>query len=246
MSVDIRFPNITGSTEAQQLSQMKSYLHQLVEQLNWALASVETGTLSSSTAYPYRPSSGQDDSDSTPELKFNEIKGLIIKSADIVNAYYDEIDRKLVGEYEALSDYGEFRQSTTNFITETSEYIESSYTNIQELSGVVGNLDKTLIDVTANIKTGVLYYNEDGLPVFGLEIGQRNEEDGVETFKKYARFVANKLSFYDNNDNEVAYISDFMLYITNAEIKGTFQHAGFIDIPQADKSVVTKWVGGGE
>ena len=43
MSTNIRFPNITGKTEAEQLVQVKSYLHQLVEQLNWALSTIESG-----------------------------------------------------------------------------------------------------------------------------------------------------------------------------------------------------------
>lgn len=39
MSTNIRFPNITGKTEAEQIAQIKSYLHQLVQQLNWILTS---------------------------------------------------------------------------------------------------------------------------------------------------------------------------------------------------------------
>lgn len=38
---NIRYPNITGKTEAEQLAQMKSYLIQLVDQLNWALSVLE-------------------------------------------------------------------------------------------------------------------------------------------------------------------------------------------------------------
>ena len=36
MSMNFRYPNITGRTEREQLDQMKSYLHQMVEQLNYA------------------------------------------------------------------------------------------------------------------------------------------------------------------------------------------------------------------
>lgn len=38
---DIRYPNITGRTEAQRLRQLESYLRQLVDQLNYALAQLE-------------------------------------------------------------------------------------------------------------------------------------------------------------------------------------------------------------
>ena len=40
MSVNIRYPSITATTEREQISQIKSYLHQLVEQLNYALPSI--------------------------------------------------------------------------------------------------------------------------------------------------------------------------------------------------------------
>ena len=41
MSVNLRFPNITAGTEKEQLTQIKSYLHQLVDQLNYTLEQLE-------------------------------------------------------------------------------------------------------------------------------------------------------------------------------------------------------------
>jgi len=41
--IDIRLPNITADSEAEQIAQIKSYLHQLVQQLNWALSVLESG-----------------------------------------------------------------------------------------------------------------------------------------------------------------------------------------------------------
>lgn len=40
--INLRFPNINGATEAEQLKQIKSYLHQLVQELNWALSVLES------------------------------------------------------------------------------------------------------------------------------------------------------------------------------------------------------------
>ena len=67
----------------------------------------------------------------------------------------------------------------------------------------------------------------------------------MEVFDKFARFTSDRLSFYDQNDNEVAYISDRKLYITHVEVKGTFSIGGFIDTVLSDGSIVTKWVGTG-
>lgn len=44
MSLNIRFPNITAGTEEQQITQIRNFLYQLVEQLNWALSNMESGT----------------------------------------------------------------------------------------------------------------------------------------------------------------------------------------------------------
>lgn len=43
MSGNIRYPNINGLSDKEQLSQIKSYLHQLVEQLNYTLSLVTEG-----------------------------------------------------------------------------------------------------------------------------------------------------------------------------------------------------------
>ena len=43
MSVDIRYPNISGLSEKEQISQIKSYLHQLVDQLNYAFPTLGNG-----------------------------------------------------------------------------------------------------------------------------------------------------------------------------------------------------------
>lgn len=38
---NIRYPNITGKTEAERIKQMESYMRYLVDQLNWTLSLLE-------------------------------------------------------------------------------------------------------------------------------------------------------------------------------------------------------------
>lgn len=181
--------------------------------------------------------------EASPQVTFNSIKSLIIKSADIVNAYEEKINKELEGKYVAVSDFGIYKEDTLQKIEETSTSITQFYEDVQEIITNIENVEHTLIDVSAHIKSGLLYYDDSGAPVYGLEIGQRNEVDGEEVFNKYARFTPDKLSFYDQNDNEVAYISDKKLYITDVELMGSFRIGGFIDIALSDGGVVTKWVG---
>ena len=42
MAIDIRTPNINAPTESGRLEQIRSYLYQISEQLNWAFNTVET------------------------------------------------------------------------------------------------------------------------------------------------------------------------------------------------------------
>lgn len=220
MSAMIQLPQLTGGSEQEQLRQMRGYLYQMAQQLNYALGTVETSMIQvredSASALQRAASAGQKQS---PKGTFNSIKSLIIKSADIVDAYYEEITRKLEGKYVAQSTFGTYTQETAQKIRENADGISRAFTNIQQIQSDVAEVNDQLLEVSAYIKTGLLYYGEDGQPVYGVEIGQQNTMDGVVAFQKFARLTSGKLSFYDANNAEVAYISDYRLHITTADIK---------------------------
>lgn len=349
MGIEIRLPNITGASEKEQLVQLKSYLYQLSEQLQWAFDNIDT-TAGSGNGYVVNqaqrgftasPGAGGVNAEAT----FAAIKALIIKSADIVDAYYEEINAKLEGAYVAQSDFGVFAEKTELEIQANSTSITQNYENTQviildtkfeinsniegavseaqtnlegqivaangridatnenlgtleeglidsnirladvegdldtaktELSGsiqgvadsvatvdklrlaaeealqgsiddlevLVTGLETTVLDVTAYIKSGKIYETDAGVPVYGIEIGQEVEINGEEVFNKFARFTSEKLSFYDANGNEVAYISDKKLFIGQAEITISLKVGKLIDLVMANGDVVTKWEGG--
>lgn len=243
--INIRFPNITDPTDAGKLRQMQSFMHQLVEQLNWALSNLEsTSTTPTAKASSEASTASQDD----PISNFNSIKGLIIKSADIVTAYYEEIDNllKLSGEYTASSDFGTFVEKTTNELSTNSSQIQQNIDNLQAIFDEDGNI-KTELLVNGHIYSGIIEYAKDGEAIVGIEIGQTTKADGTDKFNRFARFTAEKLAFYtaSDADNPVAYISGYNLYITNAQITGSFRVGGYKDIVDPlTGGIVTKWVGG--
>lgn len=359
MGVEIRLPNITGVTEREQLLQLKSYLYQLSEQLQWAFDNINTaggtsgGYVVNQSSRGFTGSSGT--SGGSSGISFSELKALIIKSADIVEAYYEEISKKLEGVYVAQSDFGIFAEKTSQEIEATSTAITQNFENVQiiiqnkkeEIDGEfdlkigetvsalngkildatnqiadtnsaietlgdglnaaedriaaaegsleeaktninssiqtvansVSSVDKLLesakaqlqgsledlgkdvdafksimtedgeavvIGVSGQIKSGVLYYTEGAnpVPVIGIEIGQKvTDADGNTVFNKFARFISEKLSFYDANGIEVAYISDKKLYIGQAEITTSLKVGGLVDLVMANGDVVTKWEG---
>lgn len=248
MSLDLRLPNITATDATGQVMQMKNYLYQMVQQLNYSMQTVQTSAAEAAVQAAQTASAA---SKTDPASTFSEIKALIIKSADIVNAYYEQINRRLEGVYVAQSTFGTYTEQTSQEIEENSTNINQAFTNIQQvqvaLDEAVNDMSKIeniLVSVNAYINSGLLYTDEHGVPVYGIEVGQRTEIDGKEVFDKYARFTSNKLSFYDSNGNEVAYISDYKLFISNVEITGSYRIGHLIDTVQPDGSVVTKFNGG--
>jgi hypothetical protein len=244
MNIEIRLPNINAPTSEGKLQQIQSYMHQLVGQLNWALNNLD----SVYGGYKVKPNAGsstaqQDD----PLSNFNSIKGLIIKSADIVNAYYKEIDNllKLSGEYVAQSDFGTFKEDTQNLVSATDTQLRQDLVDKQTIYDENGNIKKELL-VNGNIYSGIIVYAKDGEAIVGIEIGQTTKDNGVEKFNKFARFTADRLAFYNaiNPDEPVAYISDYKLYITHVDITGSLKEGGYVDTVDPDGGIVTKWVGG--
>ena len=240
--INIRLPNITANTEQGQLLQVKSYLHQLVQELNWALTSIESG---SSTNEVAKQSSSVGVSKQEMTTSYNELRSLIIKSADTVKAYSEAAEERYKSLYVAQSDFGSYTDMAEQRIAENASGIAQFFENMQEIVTDIETLEHSLIETNAHIKSGLLYNDDSGVPVYGVEIGQRTEIDGVEVFDKFARFTSDRLSFYDHNGNDVAYISDRKLYINHVEVNSSFSMGGFMDTVQADGSIVTKWVKGG-
>lgn len=224
MSVDIRLPNINGRTDTEQLAQIRSYLYQFAGQLQWALGNLDSG--SSANVVMQKPSTGKSVATNDRVTNFNELKGLIIKSADIVEAYYQKIDQmlKLSGYYMAQSDFGTFSEWTRNQLTATNLKIEQEVESLQQIFDEDGNIRAELL-VNGHIYSGIIEYAKEGEAIVGIEIGQTTKENGVERFNKFARFTAERLAFYDAmvQDEPVAYISNYMLYITSAWVKGTLK-----------------------
>ena len=296
MNAEIRLPNITGVSEKEQLQQMKSYLYQLCEQLQWAFENVNTsGQAPGNTGYVENrivrrltedSPSGDAKAETGGDAKvdFNELKSLIIKSAEIVDAFYQKISKRLEGVYVAQSDFGAYVEKTDLEIEATSDAITQSFDNLRVIitdnknaaneshadlnesisstrAGLVEakshwdgefneaklemeGLNTEIKEIKSYIKSGYLY-DENGVPIYGVEIGQFASVDGAEKEKSFARFTSKKLAFFDSNGVEVAYISDRKLYIGQAEITRSYKIGGLEDtVMERTGDVVTRWVGG--
>lgn len=240
--IDIRLPNITGKTETEQLAQIKSYLYQFAGQLQWALSTVEAGV--GKTVVTQKDGSVSVVTGGKDTTNFNQIKDMIIKSADIVTAYYESIDSmlKLSGHYVASSAFGTFSEDTQNQINATNAKLMQTVSSLQSIFDENGNIRSELL-VNGHIYSGIIEYAKDGEAIVGIEIGQTTTDNGVETFNKFARFTADKLAFYDaNNQNDpVAYISNYKLVVTEVEVLGNLKLGGFV--LDTSKGLSLRWEG---
>ena len=253
MSIDIRLPNITATDEAGQLTQIRSYLYQFAEQLQWALNTLDNG--SGNDNIVLKNSSGTEveniDAD-TAYSTFNSIKDLIIKSADIVEAYYEEIDSllSLSGKYVAQSDFGTYQEETSQQISATSDYVEQKFTKTETINGEVVKSEYSLADIDERVRKqdGFIRYGnvqttltEDGETI-GIEIGEFDAIDDI-TINRFATFSAAGIELYggSNHTNPVMTITKTKITITSAEFDGYVKMGGYrLDL---SNGIAFKWEG---
>lgn len=207
--VEIRLPDLSGETEAEQLRKIRGYLYSLAEQLQYAFDGQQTVKA---------PQVTKEAEGKTQAETLSSLKSLIIRSAEVTEQIAQQLETKLSGKYVAQSQFGTFTQLTEQKITASAQELRREFSNVQQLETDLEGLRQVLAEVSASIRTGLLYEDESG-PVYGVEIGQQVFEDGVLRLRKFARLTADRLSFYDRNDAEVAYISDRRLYVTRAQVQ---------------------------
>ena len=248
--IDIRLPNITATTEAGQLAQMRSYLYQFSEQLQWALGTLEKGV--SANEVLLKNAVGEI-VEKTEEAKaqdtFNSIKDLIIKSADIVKAYYEEIDLLyLKGNYVAESDFGTYKEETANSIQATSDAVTAKFTKTEVIDGEVVQSEYSLDDIDSRLRKqeGTIRFGSvtttltPDRETIGIEIGEIDTINDTAT-KRFAVFSAAGIELYGGSSTPVATISQSKITITSAEFDGYLKLGKYrVDL---SRGIAFKWEG---
>lgn len=255
---DIRLPNISASADAStQMAQMRSYLYQMVEQLNWALNALDSGGAISSASKTTTvvQAAGGSGSDETDQRMAN-LRDLIIKSAEGVYSYMDERVESLSSTYVARSDFGTYIENINQSITANSTKIEQQFAFASEIQANTNRVEVDFAayktDVEGYIRQGIVGY--DGTtPIIGIAIGQdiRTTRTGVETdrgvfdeidkSRNMSVWTTEKLSFYIGGQ-EAAYFSNGKLtvaQISTDRITGS----GKWDV-SFTSGVKYKWIGG--
>lgn len=243
---DFRHPNITAPTADGQLKQIKDYLYQLTNQLNYAVKTVDNEERIINLKTSAANSAGASENDKAADI-FYDIKDHIIKSADIVYAYYDVITKKLEGNYAALArtpeGYDAFTEATKQWRENTPVSNTDYFKSVQSIYKVLGhdvvkdedgNLVVEVVEgeekkhisledaQLSEIRTNDFYIKTGWLDndhtIGGIELGQVNKNGDVVTDAAFAHFTTEELAFMDSNRAKVAVIRPGALEITNIQL----------------------------
>ena len=250
--MNLRYPNLTAGSADGQMQQLVSYLYQLVDELNMNYQQQEAVSTQISNTVKQTAASVP----KSPTESFNNIKGLIINSADIVEAYGEKIDKTLVGKYVAVSDFGTYTEDQLVQLGISHNSLKSTMERVQTISErqdidydlfrqEISRVEQTANDVSIRIdsvesdgvtqvKTGMGYtFDDKGLLIQkpGTQIENRLDHTGM-----YVKFSGTDILVANHNG-----VTGKDVKVNNFLIVGS--HARFEDY--GDGRTACYWINGG-
>lgn len=237
-------------------AEVYSYLFQMVQLLNLSVESISTGTtVNVSGGVSGSTSGGMSDGGETGS-SYDELRSLIIKTANNVNYEIERMDSFVRENYVAQSEFGVYTQELSRELEDAEpDAITQYYSFYSRLQANIDGVMTALKDYTVNtegyIRTGIVAY-ENGVPMLGVAVGQNlsssttdivngQEFPVVEEKNFRAVFTAQKLSFFQDS-TEVAYLSNNKLYITNSTVLENLQIGEWA--VSSTNGLAFKWIGG--
>ena len=209
-----------------------AYLFQMAQQLNLALGQLESGGTGAASGGGTSTHQGTGRKESTG---YQELKSL---------------SARLEGEYVAVSDFGTYVERLSAYLEANPEALTQYYSFCSDLQAntdaVSAAFGQYKTETEGYIRTGIVGYNG-SIPIYGVAVGQGltvTDVDGetvVDQNNFRATFTAQRLSFWQDA-NEVAYVSNNRLYITNITVLEGMS-IGEWEI-SSENGLVIRWMGG--
>lgn len=243
--------NIAPPPRVAEVSELYNWLYQMTEQLNVAMNVVKA----QEAAAQETTTGGGSGTVTTDDLnsQSDQLKSLIIKTANTVRVEMQREIRRMESSYLALSDFGEYREDITREIEETASGTFEKYAAEIGLESYISDsadLKEWATETNGYIRKGFIYRNENDVPVLGIAIGQNITtkallEDGTEQLdvsnQNLGFFTSEGLEFYVNG-LRVAFFRNDGMEINNATINGRLR-IGNWEISHANGFDI-KWIGG--
>ena len=229
MNLNLNAPPQFNGTPEEQIKQVTRYLFQLQRDLNIALDGVDK-SISQSVGQTAQTAAQKETAQAAKSLK-----ALIIKTANFVKQEMDSWTELLEGNYLAISDFGIYEEEVSQEITATATEIVNKFGYESNLAARVEALEaentalKTYkVETEQYTKTGLLYYDEDDVPVYGYAVGEvltRVTVNGEETVRRedlLATWSAGRMNFWQGGQI-IAYYANNKLYVTRGEFLESIQ-----------------------
>ena len=237
-------PAYPSGTVEQQVLQQYSYLFQMAQQLNLTLEAAENSRTAAVQA------AGKSRAAQGTEQEYQNLKSLIIKTADTVQRRMDQLSAKLTGEYVAASEFGTYVERLNAYLEANPEAMTQYYSFFADLQAstetVSAAFEQYRLETEGYIRTGIVCY-DGAVPQYGVAVGQNLTTtlvDGVETVAQNdfrATFTAKRLSFWQDS-TEVAYVSDNRLYIRDITVLDSVTLGGWK--LASENGLAFQWIGG--
>ncbi len=219
-----------------------SYLYRMSEKLNLALRELSPQAIERTiTEITRKSEEGQGKSrERAIHETYRQLKGLITSTANTVREEMDVLEEGLKGEYLAISDFGTYQEQMSADMVATARDVVLGYGYDAKLSTVDNKADQLAASLSSlnaafqkldtynthteqYIKAGLLYFDENNIPRYGVAVGENLTtivQNGQEVLRREglaATFTSDRMSFWQNGI-EVAYVSNNKLYIRVVEI----------------------------
>lgn len=210
----------------------------LVEEIRTASSPEVIQTIAQNAALPVAESRTEEAA-RTAQQRALQLKALIIKTANEVYSYADEILTILRSEYVAQSDFGEYVQSIERTIQETARETIDSYQLVEQISALAEDmegLESYLTVLDGQIRRGILTDPDTGLYEMGIAISQNLEftgqtvEEGGATYYELAEgqtlglYTSTGWKFYINGHKAGWFdSSDGKLHVANIIAESSIQ-----------------------
>lgn len=174
MVINCNVPSLNGLDDSTKLVKMEKYLWELSDQLRFILSNLEIDNFTVETQDALQVNSAaKKKAEQEMQQTVESLKQKIINTADSIKSDIETIRETMEGHYEAFSsqfgtytaDY--FRETAKNALADTDTFKQIEYINGQYIAS------------EGYIKTGNIGTNTDGTAIYGIEIGDVQDESGV-------------------------------------------------------------------
>lgn len=206
-------------------AEVYAYLFQMVQLLNMASDSISAGTVVQAGSSGGTSGMASGNSANADVTAYNELRSLIIKTADTVHKEMDQLSTELKGSYVAQSDFGTYVEQLNAYIEANPDSISQYYSFASVLDSSIKSVDEKL--TLTNEDVAGLGLNIEDLDK-SLQITDKNVEQLGESLTATDKNVETLGENLQSTDKNVDALGDDVKKVEDDFVKYTVETKGYI------------------